>query len=120
NGRSWQRLNLLERIRWLRYILPPALVVVVVFYQLGVAQWLSERYGHTVHYAFEIAFYSLTGPVITWLTLAWVERSLREKEALEREVRARTQQLASLTEASADAILSLDNTGRIVSWNRGA
>lgn len=120
NGQSWQRLNLLERIRWLRYVLPPALVVIVVFYQLGVAQWLSQQYGHTVHYAFEIAFYSFAGPVVTWLTLAWVERSLREKETLEREVRARTQQLASLTEASADAILSLDEAGRIVSWNRGA
>lgn len=120
NGRSWQHLNLVERIRWLRYVLPPALVVIVIFYQLGVAQRLSQQYGHTVHYAFEIAFYSLTGPVVTWLTLAWVERRLREKEALEREVRARTQQLASLTEASADAILSLDESGRITSWNLGA
>ena len=115
-----QRLSLVERIRWLRYVLPPILVVTVAFYQLGVAQWLSEEYGHTVHYGFEIAFYSMTGPVATWLTLAWVERRVREKEALEQEVRARTQQLASLTEASADAILSLDKSGRIVSWNRGA
>jgi len=116
----WQGLTLIERIRWLRYVLPPVLVVVVTSYQLGVAQWLSEQYGHTVHYGFEIAFYSFTGPIATWLTLTWVERRLREKEALEREVQARRQQLASLTEASADAILSLDQTGHIVSWNRGA
>lgn len=117
---SWQRLSLVERVRWLRFVLPPLLIIVVASYQLGVAQWLSEQYGHGVHYAFEIAFYSVTGPLATWLTLAWVERGLREKEALEQEVRARTQQLASLTEASADAILSVDKTGRIVSWNRGA
>lgn len=117
---SWQRLTLVDRVRWLRYLLPPVLVIVVAFYQLGVAQWLSEQYGHTVHYGFEIAFYSFAGPLATWLTLAWVERSLREKEALEWEVRARTRQLASLTEASADAILSLDREGRIISWNRGA
>jgi len=117
---SGQRLSLVERIRWLRYVLPPVLVITVAFYQLGVAQWLSEEYGHAVHYGFEIAFYSLTGPVATWLTLAWVERRVREKEALEQEVQARTRQLASLTEASADAILSLDKSGRIVSWNRGA
>ena len=117
---SWQRLTLVERVRWLRYLLPPILIIVVTFYQLGVAQWLSEQYGHTIHYGFEIAFYSFAGPLATWLTLAWVERSLREKEALEQEVRARTRQLASLTEASADAILSLDKEGRIASWNRGA
>ena len=117
---SWQQLTLVERVRWLRYLLPPVLVIVVAFYQLGVAQWLSDTYGHPVHYGFEIAFYSFAGPLATWLTLAWVERSLREKEALEREVRARTRQLASLTEASADAILSLDKSGCITSWNRGA
>lgn len=120
NGLSWQRLSLVERIRWLRYGLPPVLVIIVTFYQLGVAQWLHGQYGHTVHYGFEIAFYSVAGPLATWLTLAWVERSLREKESLEQEVRARTQQLASLTDASADAILSLDKSGQIVSWNRGA
>lgn len=117
---SGQRLSLVERIRWLRFVLPPILVVIVALYQLGVAQWLSEEYGHAVHYGFEIAFYSMTGPVATWLILAWVERRVREKEALEQEVRARTRQLASLTEASADAILSLDQSGRILSWNRGA
>ena len=117
---SGQRLSLVERIRWLRFVLPPILVVIVALYQLGVAQWLAEEYGHAVHYGFEIAFYSMTGPVATWLTLAWVERRLREKEALEQEVLARTRQLASLTEASADAILSLDKSGRILSWNRGA
>lgn len=117
---SGQRLSLVERIRWLRFVLPPILVVIVALYQLGVAQWLAEEYGHAVHYGFEIAFYSMTGPVATWLILAWVERRVREKEALEQEVRARTRQLASLTEASADAILSLDQSGRILSWNRGA
>jgi PAS domain S-box-containing protein len=45
---------------------------------------------------------------------------LAEKEALERQVRARERHLASLTDASADAILSLDRGGHIVSWNKGA
>lgn len=120
NRFHWQRLSLIERVRWLRYAIPPALALVVVIYQLGVAQTLAISYGHVVHYSVEIAFYSLVGPVVTWLTLAWVERGLREKEQLEQEVRARTQQLASLTAASADAILSLDPQGKISSWNRGA
>ncbi len=116
----WQRLPLLERIRWLRYVLPPFFAGIVIIYQLFVALPLEESYGHFFHYSFEIAFYSLTGPVVTWLTLKWVERSLADKEALEHQVRARTQMLASLTEASADAILSLDPEGMVASWNRGA
>lgn len=116
---AWYQLSLLERIRRLRYVLPPALVLLVVIYQLGIARPLS-LYGHTLHYGIEIAFYSLAGPIVTWLTLVWVESRLAEKEALERQVRRREQHLASLADASADAILSLDRAGHIASWNRGA
>ncbi|RME41870.1 MAG: PAS domain S-box protein [Caldilineae bacterium] len=118
--RAWSQLPLLTRIRHLRYILPPILALLVVFYQLEVARRLAERYGHAVHYSVEIVFYSLSGPVVTWLTLVWIERKLAEKEALERQVRAREKHLAGLTDASADAILSLDRQDCIASWNRGA
>lgn len=117
---SWQQTSLVDRVRWLRYVLPPALVVLVIIYQLGVAQGLERNYGHTVHYGVEIGFYSLVGPVVTLLTLNWVERKLRQQEKLERQVQAHAQHLASLTAVSADAILSLDAQDRITSWNQGA
>jgi PAS domain S-box-containing protein len=117
---SWQRLSLIERVRWLRYVLPPLLALVVVLYQLGVAQALERNYGHAVHYSVEIAFYSFTGPIVTLLTLMWVERRLAEKDRLERQIQARNRQLASLTAVSADAILTLDTNGNVTSWNRGA
>jgi PAS domain S-box-containing protein len=116
---AWYQLSLLERIRRLRYVLPPALVLLVVIYQLGIARPLS-LYDHTLHYGIEIAFYSLAGPIVTWLTLVWIESRMAEKEVLERQVRRREQHLASLADASADAILSLDRAGHIASWNRGA
>lgn len=116
----WQQRSLIERVRWLRYVLPPTLVAIVILYQLGITQWLERNYGHGFHYGFEIGFYSLVGPAVTLFTLIWVEHRLRERERLERQVQARTQQLASLTAVSADAILTLDNKGRITSWNHGA
>ncbi len=117
---SWRQRSLIERVRWLRYVVPPLLALVVVIYQLGLAQWLELNYGQGIHYGFEIGFYSLVGPAATLLTLIWVERRLQEKEQLERKIQARTQQLASLTAASADAIVSLNRRGEITSWNRGA
>lgn len=117
---AWRQLTLLERIRRLRYILPPLLALLVIWYQLGIARFLQDTYGHLIHYSVEIAFYSLAGPMVTWLTLVWVESRMAEKEALERQVRRREQHLASLADASADAIISLDRAGHIASWNRGA
>ena len=75
--------SLIVNVRWLRTALPLVLAIVVVLYQIGVAQSLERNFGHFVHYSVEIAFYSLTGPIATWLMLGWVERNLREKARLE-------------------------------------
>jgi len=81
----WRARPLADQIRWLRYLIPVVLVLIVISYQLGVAQWVELRYGYNLHYWVEIAFYSLTGPVATALILTWIERELREKEALRQE-----------------------------------
>jgi signal transduction histidine kinase len=95
---TWQQMRLIDRVRWLRYILPPLLVFVVVFYQLGIAQALENNFGHTVHYGVEVAFYSLTGPVVTWLMLVWMERKLEDQERLEQQVQVAEQEKASVLE----------------------
>lgn len=92
NDLNWQKRSLTERVRWLRYVLPPLLVIIVIVYQLGIAQTLAVNYGHRVHYSVEIAFYSMTGPVVTWLTLVWVERKLGQQERLEDQVRSAEQE----------------------------
>ena len=118
--RTWQEMPLAERVRWLQWRLPLLLIIVVVLYQLGLARPVQERLGHFSHYLAEIAFYSLVGPIVTWVTLTWIGRWLAEKEAIEQQARERERYLASITEASADAIISLDQRWRIRSWNRGA
>ena len=120
NMHEWRKMPLAERIRWLQWRVPLALIAVVVLYQLGPAFFVQRYFGHLVHYSIEIAFYSLAGPIVTWITLAWIRRWLAEKEAVEQQARERERYLASITEASADAIISLDNDWRIRSWNRGA
>ena len=95
---TWQQKRLIDRVRWLRFILPPLLVLVVIFYQLGIAQALENNFGHTVHYGVEVAFYSLTGPVVTWLMLVWIERKLAEQEQLENQIKAAEKEKASVLE----------------------
>ncbi len=98
NQRNWKNLSLTTRVRWLRYILPPLLAIWVVTYQLLFAQSLEAAYGHAVHYGVEIAFYSLAGPLVTWITLTWVERNLSEKERLEQQVRRIEREKAAVLE----------------------
>jgi PAS domain S-box-containing protein len=117
---KWRKMSLADRIQWLQWRVPLTLIIIVILYQLGPARIVDEELGHLMHYSIEIAFYSLVGPAATWVTLAWIGRWLAEKEAVEQQARERERYLASITEASADAIVSLDNDWRIRSWNRGA
>ncbi len=99
---AWRRLALDERVRRMRWILPPAMVIWVVVYQLGFAQTLQETYGHAVHYSVEIAFYSLAGPVMTYLTLIWVEKNLKESARLKEQIeRGKAERAAVLEEERA-------------------
>lgn len=98
NQFSWRQQTLVQRVRWLRYFVPPALAIWVVVYQLGFAQALENAYGSVVHYGVEIAFYSLVGPLVTWLTLVWVEHNLIEKNRLVQEVLLAQREKAAILE----------------------
>ena len=52
-------------------------------------------------------------------TMAFFQ-DIREEEALRREVAGREQYLLSILQASMDGLVTLDESGRIASWNRGA
>jgi len=87
---------------------------------LVIARWIHDRFQVHLHYAAEILFYSAIGPLLALWFLALIGNWLDEREQVERKAQAMESRLASITNISADAILSLDAQGRIVSWNPGA
>ena len=109
-----------QRIATLRWVLPLGFSVLATLYQLLWARWVHDTYGDPVHFAVEILFYSTAGPLLAFAALTLISRWLDEKERAEKQARASERRLASITSASADAILSLDPAGRIESWNHGA
>ena len=112
--------TLRQRLSVLRWALPVSFAILAALYQLGPARWVHDYYGHVFHYGVEIVFYATAGPLLAFWTLTRIGQWLDEKELAEKQARASEQRLASITAASADAILSLDLEQRIESWNRGA
>lgn len=113
-------INLKRRITTLRWILPVGFALVATLYQLVVAKWFQHNFGEDAHYVVEIVFFGTAGPLLAFWVLTLIGKWLEEKERAENKARMSERRLASITAASADAILSLDLDGRIDSWNRGA
>lgn len=112
--------TLRQRVAVLRWALPIGFALLAAVYQLGFARWVHDTYGDVAHFGVEVLFYSTVGPLLAYAALTLIGRWLDEKEQAEKQARASERRLASVTTASADAILILDSTGNIESWNRGA
>jgi PAS domain S-box-containing protein len=112
--------NLQARIKVIRWIIPIGLLILSIGYQFGPARWIHDNVGDEAHFLIEIFFYGLVGPSIVYLAFNKIQQWLLEKEQAENVARTTQLKLASITEASADAIIGLTSDGIIESWNRGA
>jgi PAS domain S-box-containing protein len=109
-----------KRISVLRWALPIALGVLAVLYEIGPGRWMHDDIGAPIYFSVDILFYGVVAPLLIFWTMTRIGQWLEEKERIELRARTQEQRLASITSASADAILGLDPAGRIESWNHGA
>jgi PAS domain S-box-containing protein len=112
--------NLKQRIRTLRWLVPLIVFFGSLGYQFGFARWISHTFGEESHYWAEVGFYTTAGSVIAFWTMSVIQRWIEKSESVESQARFVERRLASITSASADAILSVDHSGKIQSWNKGA
>jgi PAS domain S-box-containing protein len=117
-----RRINstLRQRISTLRWALPIAVGLLAVLYEIGPGRWIHDDIGAPMYFSVDIVFYGMVAPLLIYWTMTRIGRWLDDKERAEKQARAIEQRLASITAASADAIVSLDAQGRIESWNHGA
>ena len=109
-----------QRVAILRWTFPLALALLALTYQLGPARWIQSQYGDRADFYVDILLYGTLGPLLTFGAITRIGVWLDEKEHAEKQARTSEQRLASVIEASADAILILDPQGYIETWNRGA
>ena len=107
-----------QRVALLRWTLPVALIILTAAYELGPAKWLPENLQDPVD--IEILLYGLLSPLLAFWALTLIGNWLDKTQQAEQQARTSDRRLASIMSASADAILVLDQQGRIESWNRGA
>lgn len=72
--------NLHTCLKVLRWVLPFALLLIVIAYETLVAPWFHEVFGEKYHYLSEIIFYGTIGPLLAFVLLDFLDRWLDEKE----------------------------------------
>jgi len=72
-----------KKIRSMKWLIPLALVLFVVAYELGPSRWVYVRLGFTYHLVIEILLFGTVGPLLAFLVLELLYRWTTEKETAE-------------------------------------
>jgi signal transduction histidine kinase len=75
--------SLYQQIKWARFWLPLAIVGVVLFHQLVIV----PLGGETWQFWEELLFYSILGPIVTFITLNWIASEVKQREEAQNELR---------------------------------
>ena len=99
--------KLFKRIRLLRWLIPLAIALLVLVYEIGPARWLYDDFGPSAHLIAEILFYGTTGPVLAFLLLDFLSKWLEEKETsdLQSQVLAEAREHEQISKSLSDDAL---------------
>ncbi len=112
--------KLSDRMHMLQWTLPFAIGILFVTYEIGPGRWIHDIYGASAYFSMDILFYAAIVPPVSFWILRQFVHWLVQKENSQTQANASERRLTSIISTSADAILSLDASERIESWNRGA
>lgn len=86
--------NLQTLIQWvqnhlqlLSWLVPLAMFVLVVGYEVGPSRWIHEGLGYYYHLAAELLFYATLGPALAFAVLKLLQRWLEERDTSDLQAR---------------------------------
>lgn len=117
SGMSRQSPDLRRLVHRLRWLVPLALALLVVVYDLTLAPWLIEQYGYRRHLLIELILFGTVGPIIAFVVLELLGRWLDERDTADYQaqllVQAR-QERAVAREISDDTFQTLYATSMLL------
>lgn len=105
-----------QRLHLLRWLVPLALIVLVLIYEAGPARWTAAM-GRPYHVLLEIILFAMVGPTLAFLFLDFTERWLEERDTtdLQAQVVAAAQADAGRSrELCDDALQALFSAGTLI------
>ncbi len=87
--------RLSERVLLLQQVLPLALLVMVMFYQVT-RHLVFPASDHPAMFAVEFIVFGLGAPAVLWLTLNWIAQEIRAREAAQDQADTRTRMLLEM------------------------
>ncbi|MFC6921015.1 sensor histidine kinase [Meiothermus taiwanensis] len=84
--------SLYRLIRLYRLVLPLAIVLVVVLFEIS----LEPYQGQPVAFWLRLGFYGLVGPLVTWMTLEWIAQQVQDRERAQRALEAANRRLEAI------------------------
>ncbi len=73
-------ISLRRQFRLLRWLIPLALMLLVIAYELGPARWIFENLGFNYHLLAEILIFATVGPALVFIMLDLLIRWLDERD----------------------------------------
>ncbi len=109
-----------QRVVLLNWLLPLALVLLAILYQLVSARLLGPDSVFLSSGGVGILIYAALGAIAVFYFLKQIRRWLKEMEKTKSQPNESQNRLAQIAATSADAIVSINAAGYIDSWNYGA
>ena len=99
--------TLRHRVQWLKYLLPAALLLIVIVYEFGPSRWINNDLGGFFHAASEVMIYGTIGPALAYVLLDFFNRWLEERETseLQAQVLAKARERAANHTQLSDEVL---------------
>lgn len=77
-----------RRLRWIQWFAPVAMVLVVIVFEFGPAQWVHRQFSSRYSDLAEVLFYGISGPALTFLLFELLGRWLDARATSELQARA--------------------------------